>query len=349
VNLLKSILSLLTIFAGILFFSTVLLALMGLGWNALLTLNPVLMEEMPIAGSALGEVLDQADEIAQLSAPEPTATIPLIPTLPPSTATASQTPYQPAPVTPTPSPTPTHTATFTPSPTPTHTATFTPTNTPSPTLTFTPAPTWTSSPLPPTQPAPTDPPQPIWPPEEAFVSGVPGHGMHYRLDCETRSAVDLAGFFGVGIDHETFLHSLPYTDDPETGYVGYYDDPAGSIPPNSYGVHAPPVASLLRAYGLNAVDWKWMSFERLQEEIASGRPAMVWVIGGVVNGTPVSYTAASTGNTTTVAAYEHTVLLVGYDPDYVYIQDGYKSYSRTHGQFLNSWGVLGNMAVTINP
>lgn len=172
--------------------------------------------------------------------------------------------------------------------------------------------------------------------------------MHYRLDCETRSAVDLAGFFGFGIDHNEFLTSLPYTDDPETGYVGHYNDPAGSIPPYSYGVHAPPVAELLRQYGVNATAHRYFSFDQLKEEIASGRPIMVWVVGSVQYGTPVEYTAQSTGNTTIVAAYEHTVLVTGYGPHTVTIQDGWSTYYPSMNQFMRSWETLGSQAITVN-
>ena len=79
-----------------------------------------------------------------------------------------------------------------------------------------------------------------------------GHPMISNLDCEARSAVDWAAFFGVTIDEPTFLSQLPSSDNPEKGFVGHYWDIAGGIPPNPYGVHAGPIAQLLRAYGLKA-------------------------------------------------------------------------------------------------
>jgi uncharacterized protein YvpB len=93
---------------------------------------------------------------------------------------------------------------------------------------------------------------------------------------------------------------------------------------------------------------KNLPFERIKKEIAAGRPVMVWVIGSVQYGTPVEYTAKSTGNTTIVAAFEHTVLVVGYDENYVTILDGVSRYPVLKNQFLKSWGVLGNMAVVVN-
>ncbi len=186
-----------------------------------------------------------------------------------------------------------------PSPTATATATpIPPTETPTPTL------------------VPTDTPIPpvidnSFPPSQASISGVVGHAQLYSLDCEARSAVDLAAYFGYSIDEIEFLSQLPSSDDPDQGFVGSYTDPRGQIPPNSYGVHAGPVAQLLRAYGVNATDWKYMSYDQIQSEVASGRPVMVWVINNTLSGWPVQYTA-SDGNTTTVAAFEHTVIVVGY-------------------------------------
>lgn len=222
--------------------------------------------------------------------------------------------------------------------------------------------TVTPTPLPPTEtpwPTPTLPPTETevltarptvteeFPPSQAQIEGVYGYAQSFNLDCEARSAVDLAAYFGLNIGLMDFLDALPRSDDPEVGFVGRYTDPRGQIPPNSYGVHAGPVADLLRQYGLNAEAVKNSSWERLRAEIASGRPVMVWVINNTLPGWPVSYTASS-GNTTTVAHFEHTVILTGYSPRLVTILDGDLVYQRTISQFLESWAVLENMAVLVN-
>jgi hypothetical protein len=177
---------------------------------------------------------------------------------------------------------------------PTHTDTFTPTAsyTPEPSATLTPVPT--EVPL-----LVTD--NTI--PSEAYVLGVIGYAQQYTLDCESRSAVDLAAYFGVYIDQITFQESLPVSDNPEEGFVGYYWGLQGQLPPASYGVHAPPIAALLRAYGLQAYDQKRVEWTTIQAEIAAGRPVMVWVIRNTEPGWGMSYTA-SNGSTTTVAPYE---------------------------------------------
>ncbi len=185
-------------------------------------------------------------------------------------------------------------------------------------------------------------------PESAYVSGFTGYAQSYNLDCEARSAIDLAAYFGVNIGHSDFLNRLPKSDDPNEGFVGNYSDPRGKIPPASYGVYEKPIAQLLQQYGLNAVGVYGYSENGLKSQIASGRPVMVWVVGNTELGYPVSYTASSTGNTTAVVPYQHTVVVIGYDSKGVIIQDGGMKYSRDWNTFLLSWGVLGNRAVYVN-
>ena len=185
-------------------------------------------------------------------------------------------------------------------------------------------------------------------PESAFVEGFYGYAQTYNLDCEARSAVDLANWFGVSINHGEFLYNLPKSDDPNEGFVGSWTDARGHIPPASYGVYQEPVAALLRNYGLNAQGAYAYTEEALKAQIADGKPVMVWVIGNVELGYAVPYTAASTGRTTYVAPYQHTVVVTGYDAKFVYIQDGALRYTRDWNTFLLSWGALGNRAIFVS-
>lgn len=228
----------------------------------------------------------------------------------PSPVQPTRTPFVPLPVT----PTPTHTLT------PTPTATFTPTSTP------------TATPL----------------PDQAYISGLYGFPQAFELSCESRSAADWARSFGVAIDELDFLSRLPRSDDPNQGFVGSPHGWYGQIPPQPYGVHARPVARLLRDYGLAAKAHTGFTFQQLQAEISAGRPVIVWVIGQVVPGTPEIYTTQA-GEKVTVARFEHTVIVTGYGSDSVTVLDNHLVYSRSLSQFLDSWGVLGSLAVTLQP
>jgi uncharacterized protein YvpB/LysM repeat protein len=183
-------------------------------------------------------------------------------------------------------------------------------------------------------------------PESALISGVEGHPQDHSLSCESRSAADWAAFWGVEISESEFLSNLPRSDNPDIGFVGDPDDPWGYSPPYSYGVHAGPVAALLRSYGLQAEAQRGLKWKELRKEVAAGRPVILWVIGQMWRGNSRSYTA-SDGSTTHVAPFEHTMILIGYDPATVKMVDAYSSRILTYSleTFLASWSVLGNMAI----
>lgn len=252
-----------------------------------------------------------------------------------SNATQTATAFQPLPTD-----TLTPTATFTP----------TPTETPTPTATNTPLPTNTPWPTNTPQPQPTAKPLPTNPAEEGLpasyqISGVVGHAQSHMLSCEARAAADWAAYYGVSISESTIQSALPVSDNPDAGFVGNVNGSWGQIPPNDYGVHAGPIASILSGNGVSANASKGVSLSELRRQIASGNPVLVWVVGAVWGGSPVSYTS-SDGSTTTVAYYEHVVILTGYDETGFTIVDGYSTYWRSNASFASSFGALNNMAIT---
>ena len=185
-------------------------------------------------------------------------------------------------------------------------------------------------------------------PKAASVGEFTGYAQSYNLDCEARSAVDLAAFFGINIAHSEFLARIPLSDDPNEGFVGSYTDERGQIPPNSYGVYQEPIAELLRSYGLPAVGVVGWTRDALKAQIAAGKPVMVWVVGSTEVGYSKPYTAPSTGVTTSVAPYQHTVIVIAYDEEGVTVQDGAYQYTRTWGTFDLSWAALNNRAIYVN-
>jgi uncharacterized protein YvpB len=183
-------------------------------------------------------------------------------------------------------------------------------------------------------------------PQSASISGIAGHAQTFSLSCEARSAADWAAFWGVKFSEAGFLRGIPSSDNPDRGFVGDLNDAWGYIPPHSYGVYARPVAARLKEYGLNAVARRGLQWDDLRGEIAAGRPVIVWVIGQMWNGTPVSYTP-SDGNKTIVAHFEHTMILIGYDARTVHVVDAYSGMTQSYAlsTFLTSWAVLGDMAI----
>jgi subtilisin-like proprotein convertase family protein len=200
---------------------------------------------------------------------------------------------------------------------------------------------------PPSEEPPVEPPPAL--PSEAQIKNINGKDQALPLDCESRSAVDWANYFGTTINEIEFFNRLPKSDDPDSGFVGNVYGNWGQIPPNDYGVHARPVANLLNEYGVKAFERRPLSWDQLRAEIAAKRPVIVWVIGSAsMNEKPIYYTA-SNQHRSIVAHYEHTVIVVGYSPNSVTILDGDTRINRALSQFLSSWSALNNMAITATP
>lgn len=180
------------------------------------------------------------------------------------------------------------------------------------------------------------------------IGGLVGHAQSYGLSCESRSAADVAAFWQVSLSEADILNAMPRSDDPEIGFVGDVNGAWGYVPPHAYGVHAQPIAIVLQQNGLDAIPRQAIPFEELQAEIDAGHPVIVWVIGAVWNGTPQVYTT-NAGKQVIVAAFEHTMIMTGYDDNNVTLVnagDGRTAeYSRA--AFLTSWQVLNNLAVVV--
>lgn len=190
------------------------------------------------------------------------------------------------------------------------------------------------------------------PPSSAFVAEIAGREVNgypqtFALSCESRSAVDLAAFWGVEIREREFIKRLPRSDNPQVGFVGDPNGVWGYLPPYSYGVHASPIAKLLNDYGLFAQAHSGFSWPDLQNEIAAGRPVIVWVIGEMWPGKPTLYKAQD-GENVQVANFEHTMIITGYNQKKVEAIDAFSGQAKRYPveKFLKSWQVLGNMAVT---
>ncbi len=210
-------------------------------------------------------------------------------------------------------------------------------------------PTWTHTPFvtatlrPTFTPLPSRTPSPTLP-LSAQIDGVKGQKMQMSLDCEANSAAIFARFFGVKINEIIFFNALPVSDNPHKGFVGDVHGDWGNLPPDSYGIYPGPVAAELQKYGVNAIAVYQFTLDSIKREIVAGEPVIVWVVGHVEHGNPLTYTS-SDGFTSTIAPYEHTVIVIGYDQATISILDSDKIYTRSFADFLSSWGVLGNMAI----
>jgi uncharacterized protein YvpB len=201
-----------------------------------------------------------------------------------------------------------------------------------------------NTPYPTLTPYATPSPTPPKIPESSYIINITGHRQAYHLSCESSVSVDWANYFGVTIYESTFQASLPHSDNPDFGFVGDVNSVWGQTPPYAYGVYAGPVAASLQQYGLPAKAVKGYTLEEIKQNLVELKPVIVWVIANMESSTPVKY-IDSKGRSTIVAPYEHVVIVTGYGQDSIRYMTNGKFYDIPTNVFLNSWGVLGNMAV----
>lgn len=180
-------------------------------------------------------------------------------------------------------------------------------------------------------------------PPERFLQ-ITGHKQYFPLGCEAAAAKDWANYFDKDFNEFEFQYKLPQSDNPDLGFVGSVDSPWGQVPPYGYGVHAGPVADLLNAYDIPAKAYKGYTIDQIKLKIAQDKPVIAWVIGNVVGGVPYEY-KDKLGNKVLVAAYEHVVIVTGYNATHIRYMNNGKFYDTPEDVFLNSWGVLGNMVI----
>jgi len=180
------------------------------------------------------------------------------------------------------------------------------------------------------------------------VEGLVAHPQEHNLSCESRSATDLAAFWGVAFAEDDFFRRLPRSDNPNRGFVGDVDLPAGSMPPAGYGVYVGPVAATLRSFGLEAQARRGWGLDDLKAELAAGHPVIVWATHDMRLSEVQSW-ASSDGATSPVVQWQHTFIAVGYDEGGLYLVDAFDGTTKpfAYEQFTPAWAQLDGMAVTV--
>lgn len=185
-------------------------------------------------------------------------------------------------------------------------------------------------------------------PPAAMIDDVVGRPQQRNLSCESRSAVDLAAYWGTDIAEDAFFRRLPKSDDPHRGFVGDVDMPAGSMPPAGYGVYAEPIAASLRSFGLGAEAHRGIGLKTLKEQLAAQRPVIVWATYDMqLPGAEIWI--SSDGVQSTVVRWQHTFVAVGYDAEGLHLIDAFDGVLKYYAYeaFVPAWDQLGQMAVTV--
>lgn len=194
---------------------------------------------------------------------------------------------------------------------------------------------------------PSAPPSPL-----QILLDVPRRPQERTLNCEFRSATDLASYYGWTFTWEQLFEVVGVDPggDPNLGFVGRsINDPVGGLYPAGYGVYAEPIARGLRQLGVPAAAHSGKDVEWLKEQLAAGRPVVIWATYGLQPQPVVEWQSAA-GITVRAVPYEHTFVVAGYDQQGAWLDDPWGAVQRHYpwAALTASWALLGNMALTIN-
>lgn len=131
--------------------------------------------------------------------------------------------------------------------------------------------------------------------------------------------------------------------DPNTGFVGDI-----TLHSRGFGIYHGGLYPLLKEYVPSAVDLTGRTFEELEEYVGNGVPVLVWTTSTYK--APTHWVTWESPNGPIRTTFqEHAVLLVGYDEQYVYVNDplsGKKQAKVPKDQFESTWTIMGKQALS---
>ncbi|QWH53810.1 C39 family peptidase [Bacillus mycoides] len=194
--------------------------------------------------------------------------------------------------------------------------------------------------------------------ESAMITEVPFIRQLPELPrgCEVTSLTMLLQHKGVQVDKMQLaseIHRVPFKQDglhgnPYEGFVGNIYTKAEP----GYGVYNQPIFNLAEKYvPEKVINLTGRDVQDLYKVISSGSP--VWVI---INTTfkPLAESSFETWDTSSgkvkITYYEHSVVVIGYDQNFVYVNDPLADNPRKavpRAEFEKAWEQMGKQAITI--
>lgn len=176
--------------------------------------------------------------------------------------------------------------------------------------------------------------------------------------CEITTLAMLLQYKGVDVGKMDLLPHMPRDSTPiewnADGTIAYWGNPhtgfVGDITLHSigFGIYHTALYGLLKQYVPSAIDMTGMDFEDILMSVARDIPVMVWVAASYQEpDTWVEWDSPDGLVHTTFL--EHTVLIVGYDEHYIYVNDPlHQTAGRKadRASFVASWKSLGEQALS---
>ncbi|WP_165452254.1 C39 family peptidase [Paenibacillus thalictri] len=185
----------------------------------------------------------------------------------------------------------------------------------------------------------------------------------YENGCEITSLAMLSSYLQLPYDRQELIRMLDKDETPlrtdSDGSVVEWGDPdigfVGDITgvEMGYGVYHTPIKDLLnRIDHGHALDLSGSDFQEVEKQILSDRPVILWTTSSFEPVDDWQQWHTQAGGTINATFEEHAVLLVGYDDDYVYVNNpltGKQAEQAEKQAFIDSWEQLGKQAVTYTP
>jgi len=176
---------------------------------------------------------------------------------------------------------------------------------------------------------------------------VPAQRQTHNLSCESSAASMAAGYQGVPLGEEEVLAALPRHPNPHLGFRGSVDGPTGGL--QDYGVYAGPVLEVLKGRGLEARPVEAGGLAGIKSALARGNPVIAWITFDCQPGSPTTVTVD--GQTVTLVAYQHAVVLTGYNDEGVWANDPWDGQEDfyANADLERAMGYFGDMAIEVGP
>jgi len=175
---------------------------------------------------------------------------------------------------------------------------------------------------------------------------VPAQKQGRNLSCESAAASMAARYQGVPLDEDEVLAALPRHPNPHLGFRGSVDGQPGGL--EDYGVYAGPILAVLRARGLDARAVE-NGLAGIKAALARGNPVVAWITYNCQPGNPT--TVMVDGEAVDLVAYQHAVVLTGYNDQGVWANDPWDGREDFYANddLERAMGYLGDMAIEVGP
>lgn len=196
---------------------------------------------------------------------------------------------------------------------------------------------------------------------KVLIEGVPLINQHPELPtgCELTALTMLLQYNGVNISKEQVAKEVarvpvPYSSngklyggDPNKGFIG---DPFSK---RGFGVYKDGLLPVIEKYlPGRSEDLSGGDFSQVYAALDEGKPVMLWCTIAMLNvDAKKSYWNTLEGKVIEWKTPEHAMVAVGYDEEYIYLNDPYVGKERKYKKqvVINRWSDMGKQAIAITP